>query len=299
MPKINANDIEIAYESFGAEADEAILLIAGLGSQMTAWDVEFCRRLSGFGFRVIRFDNRDVGLSTHFTAARVPELAEVVAALRRGQRPDTPYTLQTMADDAAALLDALVIGKAHIVGRSMGGMIAQLVASQYPERTITLVSIYSSSGNPALPGADPEAMAALRSPSPDPAVDEAGFLSRAVKMERILAGTRYRFDEAGARERALADARRAFDPAGPGRQLAAMVADGDRRERLARIKAPTLVIHGDTDRLMPIASGRDSAVNIPGAKFEVVEGLGHEIPPGFHEELARRIAEFARSVGTA
>lgn len=166
MPKAHVNGISIEHDSFGSEDAEPILLISGLGVQMIRWTAPFCEKLAAQGFHVIRFDNRDVGLSTHFADSPVPDLAAVASALARGERPDVPYTLDDMADDAVALLDALGIKRAHIVGRSMGGMIAQIVASEHPERTLTLTSIMSSSGNPGLPPSSPEAMAVLTQRAP-------------------------------------------------------------------------------------------------------------------------------------
>ena len=290
MPKTEANGVAIEYDSFGSEDAEPVLLIAGLGAQMIGWTAPFCETLAAKGFRVIRFDNRDVGLSTHFSDAPVPVLAAVAAARARGERPDVPYTLYDMADDAVGLLDALGIERAHIVGRSMGGMIAQLVASEHPQRTLTLTSIISTSGNPGLPPSTPEAMAVLTQRPPDPSQDEAGFLDHTVRAARVLASPGFPFDEAAQRAQALAAAKRAYDPAGFGRQFAAIVATGDRRARLNAIAAPTLVAHGDADPLIPLAGGEDTAANIPGAELRVLEGMGHEIPPGLYQTLAEVIA---------
>jgi pimeloyl-ACP methyl ester carboxylesterase len=243
---------------------------------------------------VIRFDNRDVGLSTHFTDAPVPDLAAVAGALARGERPDVPYTLDDMAEDAVALLGALDIEQAHIVGRSMGGMIAQIVASEHPERTLTLTSIMSSSGNPGLPPSSPEAMAVLTQRAPHPSQDEKGFLDHSVRAARILGSPGFSFDETAQRAQALAEAKRAYDPAGFGRQIAAIVAGGDRRARLNKIAVPTLVLHGAADPLIPLAGGEDTASNIKGAELRVIEGMGHEIPPGLYETVALAIADNAR-----
>ena len=293
MPKARANGIEIEYDTFGPIEAPAVLLIAGLGVPMIRWAPPFCEMLVARGFRVIRFDNRDVGLSTHLAGAPAPVPAEVMAARMRGERPDIPYTLDDMAEDAVGLLDALGIEKAHIVGRSMGGMIAQLVASAHPGRTLTMTSIMSSSGNPALPQATPEAMAALRAPAPDPFQDEEGYLTHCMRVARIFAGPGHPFDEAFQRAQALAEARRGWDPAGVARQFAAVVAAGDRRERLKTIVAPTLVVHGDSDPLIPLPSGQDTSANISGAELLVMKGMGHEIPPGMYEALAQAIARVA------
>lgn len=297
MARIHANGIEIEWDHFGAAGAPAILLIAGLGTQMIRWAAPFCESLAARGFRVVRFDNRDAGLSTHFSEFALPEMGEVLAAFARGERPKIPYLLGDMARDAVGLLDALGIDAAHVVGRSMGGMIGQLVAAEYPERVLSLTSIMSTSGNPNLPQSAPEAMAAMRAPAPNPATDEAGFLAHALRVARANAGTRFGFDEDFIRAQALTEARRAFDPAGAGRQHLAVALDGDRRERLRRIVAPTLAIHGDEDRLLPWPAGEDTAANIPGAAFTKIPGMGHEIPPGLYEQLVALIAAHAGAPG--
>lgn len=297
MTQAAANGIAIEYECFGDVAAPPVLLIAGLGVQLTGWSAAFCTRLAGHGLRVIRFDNRDVGLSTHLSAAPVPPFMEVALALSRGAVPVVPYTLSDMADDAVGLLDALGIARAHVVGRSMGGMIAQIVASQHPGRTASLVSIMSSSGNPALPPATPEAMAMLTRTPPDPARDEEGYLDQAVQAAQVFAGRGFAFDAAAQRAQARAALRRAHDPAGFGRQLAAVVADGDRRARLRGIAAPTLVIHGDDDPLVRPEAGADTAANVPGAALLRVEGMGHEIPPALEGEIAAAIARHVAGAG--
>ena len=297
MPKAAANGIEIEYEAFGAADAPSVLLISGLGTPMIRWATPFCETLAARGFRVIRFDNRDVGLSTHLTATAVPDMGAVFGALARGGRPDIPYSLQDMAEDSVALLGALGLAKAHIVGRSMGGMIAQLVAITHPTRVRSLISIMSTTGNPGLPRASSAAMEAMRSPAPRLDVDEAAFLAHALRIAHVIAGTRYPFDEDFARAQALTEARRAYDPDGAARQLIAVVAAGDRRERLKTIPAPTLVIHGTEDRLLSPAAGQDTAAHIPGAELKLVEGMGHEIPPGMYAEMAGWIAEFAGRAG--
>jgi pimeloyl-ACP methyl ester carboxylesterase len=263
---------------------------------MAGWTTPFCELLAAGGFGAIRFDNRDVGLSTHFAEAPVPALEAVAGALARGERPDIPYGLGDMADDAVRFLDALGIEKAHIVGRSMGGMIGQLIASDHPDRVFSLTSIMSSSGNPALPPSTPEAMAVITQRAPHPLQDERGFLDHSVRAAHVLSGPGFPFDEGAQRAQALAAAKRAHDPAGFGRQLAALVANGDRRAKLRTIAAPTLIIHGDADPLIPLAAGEDTAANVPGAAFRVVEGMGHEIPPGLYQRVADAILELANSI---
>ncbi|MDR3513249.1 MAG: alpha/beta hydrolase [Caulobacteraceae bacterium] len=294
MARAEANGISIEYDSLGDDDAETILLVAGLGMQMVRWSAEFRETIAAQGFRVVRFDNRDVGLSTHFDDAPVPELNAVAQALARGERPDVPYTLYDMADDAAGLLDVLEIERAHIVGASMGGMIAQLIASEHPHRTLSLTSIMSNTGNPGLPPATAEAMAVLTQRPPSPFEDEAGFLAHSARSARVIGSPGFPFDEAAQRAEALAAAQRAYNPAGFGRQIAAITATGDRRARLNTIAAPTLVVHGAADPLVPLAGGQDTAANIRGAELKVIEGMGHDLPPALYETLALAIAANAR-----
>ena len=294
MTLANANGIELTYESFGHDADPAVFLIAGLGTQMIRWTVPFCKALAACGYRVIRFDNRDTGGSTHFSASAAPDFGTLVTALMAGQRPDVPYTLQDMAADAVGLLDALAIDRAHVVGRSMGGMIAQIMASEYPARVLSLTSIMSSTGNPALPQAAPDIMAMLMRPAPDPFSDEVGFLTQSLAFARRIAGRGYPFDEDSHRRLILDEARRAYDPAGVGRQSAAMAVAGDRRPRLATITAPACVIHGADDLLILPACGRDTAAAIPAADFLLIEGMGHDLPPEFSRAVIAAIDRTAK-----
>jgi pimeloyl-ACP methyl ester carboxylesterase len=274
---MKANGLEIYYESHGPEAGEPILLIMGLGAQMSRWSPELIGALTATGRRVIAFDNRDVGLSEKLDAAGAPDIGAVVAATREGRRPPVAYTLEHMAADAAGLLDALGIERAHIVGASMGGMIAQLVAADFPGKTLSLTSIMSTTGNPDLPRATPEALARLNTPSPDPNVDLAAFLESAVAGAKVMAGI-YPPDEAKVREQALNDFRRCYYPVGFQRQYAGVMASPDRRPKLRTITAPTVVLHGDADPLVPVEGGRDTAANIPGAELRIVPGVGHEMP---------------------
>jgi pimeloyl-ACP methyl ester carboxylesterase len=289
MTIVKANDVELTCDSFGEEADEPLLLIAGLGTQMIRWTVPFCEALARCGYRVIRFDNRDSGRSTHFHHCATPDFAAMAAALRAGQLPDVPYTLQDMAADAIGLLDALAIDRAHVVGRSMGGMIAQIIASEHPERVLSLTSIMSSSGNPMLPQAAPDAMAMMMRPAPDPVSDEAGFIAHKLAFARRIAGSGHAFDEQANRLLILEETRRAYDPGGSGRQIAAMAVTGDRRSRLATITAPTLVIHGADDPLFLPACGRDTAASIPNADLMLIDGMGHDLPPALYRAIVEAI----------
>ena len=294
MPKVEANGIAIEYDSFGSRDAEPMLLISGLGVQMIRWTVPFCEMLAARSFRVIRFDNRDVGLSTWFNHASVPDLAALAQALKRGEQPNVPYTLVDMADDAVGLLDALEIERAHVVGRSMGGMIAQLVASEHRGRALSLTSIMSSSGQRGLAPPAPEAMAMLTRRPPDPSEDEEGFLAHGVALSRTIGSPGYPFDEAAQRAQLSAELERAYNPAGFGRQIAAMAATGDLRARLKNVAVPTLVIHGANDPLMPLAGGRDTAANIEGAELKVIEGMGHDLPSELYENITSAIAGNAR-----
>ena len=291
---VQANGIALACESFGEETGQAILLIAGLGTQMLRWTDPFCTGLAARGYRVIRFDNRDAGCSTHFGQAPAPDFGALAAALMAGRRPDVPYTLHDMAADAIGLLDALSIERAHVVGRSMGGMVAQIMASEYPDRILSMVSIMSSTGNPALPQAAPDVMAMMMRPAPDPFSDEPGFLAHSVAFAERIAGTRYPVDRAAHRLLVLDEVRRAYDPAGTGRQIAAMAVAGDRRGRLARVTAPTLVVHGTDDPLILPACGRDTATSIPNAELMLIDGMGHDLPPALCETVAEAIDRTAR-----
>lgn len=293
MNIVKANGIELAYESFGDEADEAILLIAGLGTQMIRWTVPFCEALAAHGYRVIRFDNRDTGCSTHFGQCAPLGFSALAAALMAGQRPDVPYTLHDMALDAIGLLDTLSIDRAHVVGRSMGGMIAQIMASEHPRRVRSLTSIMSSTGNPALPQAAPEVMAMMMRPAPDPISDEVGFLAHSIAFARRISGKDSLFDDEAHRRFVLEETRRAYDPGGSGRQIAAMAVTGDRRSRLATITVPALVIHGTDDPLVPPACGRDTAASIPHANLLLIDGMGHDLPPAFYRTVIEAIDQTA------
>ncbi|MGE7689876.1 alpha/beta fold hydrolase [Lysinibacillus sp. NPDC097214] len=211
-----------------------------------------------------------------------------------GQQPDIPYTLDDMSNDAIGLLDALSIDQAHFVGRSMGGMIAQIAASEYPERVLSLTSIMSSSGNPALPPTAPDVMAMMTKPAPNPFEDEAGFLTHSLSFAKRIAGTGYPFEEDTYRALILEEVQRAYDPGSAGRQIAAMAVSGDRRPRLATIKVPVLVIHGVEDPLFVQACGEDAASAIPGAELMLVDGMGHDLPHQLYKVIVDGIERTAR-----
>lgn len=287
MPVARTHGLDLAYDSFGDDKAPPVLLIAGLGTQMIRWSEGFCTSLARRGLRVIRFDNRDSGLSTHISNAPAPDFA----ALRAGGDVAVPYALTDMAQDALGLLDALQIEGAHLVGRSMGGMIAQIIAASHRERTLSLTSIMATTGNPALPPPAPEVMAMLMGPTPDPHRDEAAFLQHRVAFARRIAAPGLPFDEAEHRALALSELHRGWQPGATARQIAAIAVDGDRRARLATVTVPALVIHGSADPLFPLPHGRDTAEAMPGARFMPIEGMGHDLPEPFHATVIDAIAQ--------
>jgi len=274
--KAQANGIEIEYETFGEPANPAVLLIMGLAAQLTRWPLPLVEELARRGYFVIRYDNRDIGLSTKFDNAPMPALPTLIAAMMAGQKPDVPYTLNDMAADAVGLLDALDIERAHVMGASMGGMIAQLVAASYPDRVLSLTSIMSSTGNPALPPSKPEAMAVLT--SRPTGGDREAAIAYGVRSDRVIGSPAYPVEESVLRARVERDFDRMYYPVGPGRQLAAVVAGGDRRAAIRTIGVPTMVIHGVDDPLVLVEAGRDTAANIPGAEIVEIPGMGHNLP---------------------
>jgi pimeloyl-ACP methyl ester carboxylesterase len=294
MNMLRVNDIDIAYDSYGSDKNETILLIAGLGTQMIRWTVPFCEMLAARGFRVIRFDNRDTGLSTHYTNHATLDFESLAQTLLSGKLPELPYTLDTMADDTIGLLDALGIKKAHVVGRSMGGMIAQLVASQYPERVLSLTSMMSTTGNPELPPTSPEVMALMTRPAPNPMEDEEGYLAHSVAFAKRIAGTGHPFEEDEFHSLIREEIQRAYDPGSVGRQIAAIAVSGDRRARLAKVKVPALVIHGVDDPMFVPACGRDTAEAINDAELMLLEGMGHYLPQQLFETVVDAIERTAR-----
>lgn len=295
MPKTTANGIEIHYEEQGDPAAPAMLLIMGFGAQLTLWPDELVEALAAQGFRVIRYDNRDVGLSQKFDGVKAPGLVKMTLLSKIGFTPKVPYTLADMADDGVGLLDALGIERAHIVGASMGGMIAQHVAARHPDRCLSLTAVFSTTGNPKLPPARSEAMKALIT-RPD-STEEGVLVEHGMMLARTIGSPGYPAPEDRLRERTLASVRRSFYPEGPTRHLSAIVADGDRRAMLRDIAVPTLVLHGEDDPLVPCEGGRDTAASIPGARLKTIPGWGHDLPLELVDELAGAIGEHARQSG--
>ena len=259
MAKAAANGIEIEYETMGDPSARPLLLIGGLADQLIHWDNELCRDLSQRGHYVIRFDNRDAGLSTKSAQAA------------------SPYTLEDMADDAAVLLDALAIRKAHICGASMGGMIAQTVAIRHPSRVLSLISIYSTTGNKDLPGPRPDVLEFLLAPAPS---DREAYIEHMAALFRVMAGPGFPFDEGWTRMITAKAYDRCFCPEGTGRQLIAIMNQANRKKALASVTVPTLVIHGTDDPVVPVEAGIDTAQAVPGSELMLIEGMGHDLPHG-------------------
>ncbi len=287
--QIVANGINIEVEDSGAGPDAdgkerpAVVLIMGLAMQLVAWPLPFVQALVDAGYRVIRFDNRDIGLSRHFDEQGVPNVVWAALKLRLGGAVKTGYTLTDMARDTLGVLDALNVQKAHIVGVSMGGMIAQRVALAAPGRTLSLTSIMSTSGARGLPQAKPQVIRALMSrPKTTTPQDIGDFY---VKLLKVIGSPAYPVPEAEVRERANVAFTRNFHPQGIPRQMMAIMADTERAQALQNIQVPTLVVHGTEDGLVPFACGQDTARRIPNARFVPVEGMGHDLPPGVVQRL--------------
>jgi pimeloyl-ACP methyl ester carboxylesterase len=280
-----AGDVELCYETFGNPDDPALLLVMGLAMQMLGWHEELCEQLARRGFFVIRYDNRDVGRSTRM-AGRVPTTWQLI---RRDKRAAS-YQLSDMADDGVALLDHLGIAKAHVVGASMGGMIAQTLAARHPERVLSLTSIMSNTGT--ITSGQPKlgVLGVLIGKVPG---DREAYIARIEKVFTMIGSPGFPPNAAELRERAGMAYDRGINPAGSARQLAAIIASGDRSPMLASIHVPTLVIHGDSDRLVAPSGGKATARAIPGARLLIVEGMGHDIPRALWPRLVEAIVENA------
>lgn len=276
MSAVRANGIQIEYESFGSADAPVIVLIMGLGMQLTSWPDPFCQKLAAAGFRVLRFDNRDIGLSTYFDDRGVPNMMWQFVKARIGMRVRGAYDLNDMAADTVSLLDALKIQTAHVVGASMGGMIAQQVAARHAARVRSLVSIMSTSGDRRLPPATREAQRALFGRPANPR-DQRSVVDHYVRVFNVLSGPGFPTEPAELRARLERSVARSYHPQGVARQLVAVLASGDRSKDLAAIHTPTLVIHGDCDPLVLPACGEDTAAKIPGAKLRIIKGMGHDM----------------------
>lgn len=275
MTQVNANGIKLEVETFGNPAHPSVLLIIGLSCQMIHWHVDLCRKLADQGYYVIRFDNRDTGLSTKLHNSGNPDIQQIVTTMMMGLKVDIPYGIKDMADDALGVLDALNIRKAHICGMSMGGMIAQTFAILYPERALSLTSIYSTTGDPAsgLPRPDVMKIVFMRPPA-----EKNAFIQHTVETYRVLQGKGLPFDETFNTMMAIQAFERSYYPEGTGRQLAAILTQKNRENQLKKLTMPALVVHGTDDPLAQFPCGQETAAAIAGSKFVIMEGMGHELP---------------------
>lgn len=288
---VKANGLELCCETFGADNAEPLILIMGLAAQMTHWDDEFCAQLAEAGFRVIRFDNRDIGQSSKISGFEPVGAQAVIQGALAGKPVPPPYLLRDMAEDVIGLMDTLGIASAHIVGASMGGAIAQELALNAPQRVRSLTSIMATSGDPGLPPPTPEAMAVLMG-LPPKTRDE--YIANFQRNWKVLRGPNFPADEAKDRSRAERAYDRGLSPAGVARQLHAIIASGSRKPRLGALKVPTLVIHGSIDPLVPPECGKDVAATVPGAKLLMIPDMGHAIPIPTWPEIIGAIAAHAK-----
>ncbi|GAA4553558.1 alpha/beta fold hydrolase [Amycolatopsis samaneae] len=279
MPRAQANELELEYETFGDPGDPPLVLVMGLGAQLITWDTGLCEQLAARRFHVVRFDNRDIGLSTYLDHLPAPDLA----ALLSGNLATVPYLLSDMAADAVGLFDALGFAKAHVVGASMGGMIVQQLAIDHPDRLLSVTSIMSTTGDPAVGRAEPAALAVLTRP---PATTRAQAIEEGAAAFRALGSPGYPATEEYLRAKAAAQYDRAVHPEGTLRQTAAMLASGDRTERLREVRLPFAVIHGDADPLIDVSGGKATADAVPDAELVVLPGMGHDLPRGLWPEIA-------------
>jgi pimeloyl-ACP methyl ester carboxylesterase len=275
--QISANGISLEVEDHGSPSGEPLVLIMGLGMQLVAWHPDFVAMLVERGFRVIRFDNRDIGLSQRFDHLGVPNLALDSLRFAVGMKVKAPYTVGDMADDTAGLLAALGIPSAHICGASMGGMIAQQLAVRHPQRVKSLTLIMTSSGARSLPGPSLKVRGALISRPADPN-NVQSVIEHYVKLYRLIGSPDYPAPEAYLQERLGMSVRRSYRPAGTARQMVAIAADGNRSPLLAQIRQPTQIIHGKADQLVPVEAGQDLAKKIAGAEIDLIAGMGHDLP---------------------
>jgi pimeloyl-ACP methyl ester carboxylesterase len=288
VPFAHHGSVELYYETFGDPGHPALLLVNGLGSQCINYRTEWCEQFAARGFFTIRFDNRDVGLSAKFDHLP-PDFSGTMKALAAGEDPAVAYRLSDMAGDAIAVLDALGIERAHVMGLSMGGMIVQQLAIAHPERLLTMTSVMSTTGEREFGQASPEAFAILTGP---PATDRDSAIERHLLGIRTF-GSPAQYDEALHRQYAAEAFDRCFNPAGVARQMIGVTVSGSRAEALRQVTVPTLVLHGDADTLIDISGGRRTAELIPGARFEVMEGMGHDYPPAYWDRWVDLVAEHA------
>jgi pimeloyl-ACP methyl ester carboxylesterase len=289
MPYARNGEVEIYYETFGDTAASPLLLVNGLGSQSTNFSDAWCEKFVAPGFLTIRFDNRDTGLSTKFSTVK-PDLGPVVKARAEGTPPPVPYTVVDMAADAVAVLDAVGVPRAHVMGFSMGGMIVQTLAIEHPDRLLSMTSVMSSTGDSDVGQSSPEAHKQLMAP---PATDRDSYIARQIEGIRTWGSPAY-FDEDRLRAQWGAAFDRCFCPEGVGRQMMAIIATPSRTPALANVTVPALVIHGTADKLIDPSGGRRTAEAIPGARFELIDGMGHDYPPQLWDRLVQLVTEHAQ-----
>jgi pimeloyl-ACP methyl ester carboxylesterase len=291
-----SNGIEIEYETFGNPEDPPLLLVMGLGAQLVSWDVEFCESLVDRSFYVIRYDNRDVGLSTKITVDPPLDLMAEVMKAMGGGTPSAPYLLKDMAADGMGLLDALGIDRAHIVGASMGGMIVQTMAIEHPNRVLSLTSIMSTTGDPDVGQPHPDVLPLLLEAAPE---EREAYIAHSVEGSRLISSPEH-FDDVRAAETAAVGYDRCFYPVGVGHQLLAILASGSRSDGLRELDVNTLVIHGDADPLVTVSGGERTAEVIPGAELMILEGMGHDVPAFYRAVVVEAITALAaRSAAAA
>ncbi|HEX2816103.1 MAG TPA: alpha/beta hydrolase [Phenylobacterium sp.] len=282
MPRARNGEVEIEWQSFGPSRDggqpQTVLLINGLGSQMTRWPEAFCEKLAAKGYRAIRLDNRDTGLSSW---------------------PTDKYTLADMANDAIAVLDAAGVSKAHIAGVSMGGMIVQRIALDHASRVLSMTSIMSTTGEPSTMNPHPAAGGVLTQPAPDPAADYEAYVAHGIRNARIIGSPAHPWTDDEIRDRVISEHARAFNPPGVARQMSAVRGDGDRTEALKGLKLPVVVLHGADDPLLPKVGGEVTAAAIPGAELRIIPGMGHDLPPGLYDTFVDAICAAAGRAETS
>jgi pimeloyl-ACP methyl ester carboxylesterase len=285
-------DLEICYETFGSPDDPSLLLVMGLGTQMIGWPDAFCLALAERGFHVIRYDNRDTGRSTHLREHRAPTIKQLLLRDTSAAR----YSLADMADDGIGLLDQLGIGRAHVAGASMGGMIAQTMAARHPDRVLSLASIMSNTGHrwKGMPGLRVYPVFVRR-----PADNREGAIESTISTFRLIGSPGFPFEEEELRRMAQVSYERGHNPAGTARQLAAILAAGDRSRELRSITAPTVVIHGTRDRMIRPSGGRETAKAIPGARLVEIDGMGHDLPLGAWDRIIDAIVSNSRRADAA
>ena len=291
----SSNGINLTYDSFGEHDKPVMLLIMGLGTQMIYWNDEFCQMLASKGYRVIRFDNRDIGKSTWLSDAPVPSMWDFIGNTLFSRKVDAPYLLDDMANDTLGLMDALNVHQAHLVGASMGGMIAQCIAIKAPARVLSLTSIMSTTGNRSLPKAKAKISAKLLKPV---AKELEGYVAQSVEVWKLLHGDYFAFDQSRVEKLIRESRQRGFNPAGVARQLSAILDSPDRTQNLQQLNIPSLVIHGDADLLVPVECGKATAHAIPNAKLTILKGMGHTLPYQLWPQIVDDISALAQSSAT-